>query len=135
MSELKVASCFEFEKVLRGKSNKLFYSKDEADKVIAELEEKLAAAQLVLRLNKPEALYSNLDTMNRLSHEIDVVARRERHQKYKRCLAMAKYCDMGLTCYNEKLDSYSCERAEFFYKWLNRWWKLAEKFKPNKEAK
>ena len=35
MSELKVASCFEFEKVLSGKSNKLFYLKSEADKVIA----------------------------------------------------------------------------------------------------
>ena len=88
MKELKVASCFEFEKVLSGKSNKLFYSKGEADKEIAELEEKLAAAQLVLRLNKPEALYSNLDTMNRLSHEIDVVARRER--KLKRALWLAR---------------------------------------------
>ena len=37
MSELKVASCFEFEKVLRGKSNKLFYPKSEVDAVIAEL--------------------------------------------------------------------------------------------------
>jgi len=36
MSELKAASCFEFEKVLSGKSNKLFCSKSEADKVIAE---------------------------------------------------------------------------------------------------
>ena len=34
MTELKVASCFELEKVLTGKSNKLFYSKSEADKVI-----------------------------------------------------------------------------------------------------
>ena len=38
MSELKVASCFEFEKVLRGKSNKLFYPKSEVDAVIAELQ-------------------------------------------------------------------------------------------------
>ena len=37
MSELKVASCFEFEKVLRGKSNKLFYPKSEVDAAIAEL--------------------------------------------------------------------------------------------------
>lgn len=55
-----------------------------------------------------------------------------RHQKYKRCLSMVKYCDMGLTYYNEKLDSFSCERADFFYKWYNRWWKLAEKFKEAK---
>ena len=37
MSELKVASCYEFEKVLRGKSNKLFYPKSEVDAAIAEL--------------------------------------------------------------------------------------------------
>ena len=37
MSELKVSSCFEFEKVLRGKSNKLFYPKSEVDAFIAEL--------------------------------------------------------------------------------------------------
>ena len=37
MSELKVASCYEFEKVLRGKSNKLFYHKSEVDAAIAEL--------------------------------------------------------------------------------------------------
>lgn len=39
MIELKVASCFELEKVLSGKSNKLFYSKGEADAVIAELKD------------------------------------------------------------------------------------------------
>ena len=45
MSELKVASCFEFEKVLRGKSNKLFYPKSEVDAYIAELKAKLEDVQ------------------------------------------------------------------------------------------
>ena len=45
MSELKVASCFEFEKVLRGKSNKLFYHKSEVDAAIAELKAKLEDVQ------------------------------------------------------------------------------------------
>lgn len=45
MSELKVASLFEFEKVLQGRSNKLFYSKSEVDNVIAELETRLSAIQ------------------------------------------------------------------------------------------
>ena len=49
--------------------------------------------------------------------------------KYKRCISMMKYCDMGLTYYNEKLDSFSCQRADFFYKWYNIWYKLAYKFK------
>ena len=64
------------------------YPKSEADEVIAELEMKLAAAQLAQRLNKPEALFSNLETMGRLSHERDVVARRER--KLKRALWLAR---------------------------------------------
>ena len=37
MSEPKVASSFEFEKVLSGKSNKLFYAKSEVDKEIHRL--------------------------------------------------------------------------------------------------
>lgn len=66
--------------------------------------------------------------------EVEIAEKDEelRHHKYKRCLAMVKYCDMGLTYYNEKLDSFSCERADFFYKWYNRWWKLAKKFKEAK---
>ena len=63
-----------------------FYLKSEADKVIAEkddeiaeLKMKLAAVQQVLRFNKPEALYSNMETMSRLTHEKYVVERRERH--------------------------------------------------------
>ena len=54
MSELKVASLFEFEKVLSGRSNKLFYSKAEADKVIEELKaenERLKAKLESVRAN------------------------------------------------------------------------------------
>ena len=79
----------------------LVYRKSEADKVIAELEEnhkkeveqllieiaelknKLAAAQQVLRLNKPEALFADCETMSRLSHEKNVVAREASEQKAK----------------------------------------------------
>ena len=42
MSELKIASIFELEKVLKGSSNKLFYSKSEADKVIKEKDKEIA---------------------------------------------------------------------------------------------
>lgn len=101
-----------------------YYRKDEADKVISELEMKLAAAQQVLRLNKPEALYSNLETMGRLKHQIDVVERRELHQKRKRCLAMAKYCEL-------KEDEFG---GDFAKRWLKRWLALAEKFKLNKST-
>ena len=45
MKELKVASCFEFEKVLRGRSNKLFYSKSDVDNAIAELKSALKESE------------------------------------------------------------------------------------------
>ena len=54
MSELKVASCFEFEKVLRGKSNKLFYPKSEVDAAIAELKRKNRKLKRALWLARAE---------------------------------------------------------------------------------
>ena len=102
--------------------------KSEADKVIAELEMKLAAVQQVLRFNKPEALYSNLETMSRLSHEIDIVARRERHQKYKRCLAMAWWCSAELGMLVSTWES----KIKHYKRWQQRWLELAEKFKEDK---
>lgn len=118
------------------------YLKSEADKVIAELEMKLAAAKLVLRLNEPEALYSNLDTMSRLNHKIDVVERRELHQKYKRCLAMAMWCKSKSKIYNEfaadeseYMPSYEARfrsKAVLYQKWAMRWLGLAKKFKEMK---
>lgn len=54
MSELKVSSCFEFEKVLRGKSNKLFYPKSEVDAAIAELKAENRRLQRALWLARAE---------------------------------------------------------------------------------
>ena len=103
----------------------LYYLKSEADKVIADLEMKLTIAQQTLRLNKPESLYSNLETMGRLSHEIDVVSRRERHQKHKRCLAMAKKCDASMAYFGEFYDDASKRMVDHYYKWRGRWYELA----------
>ena len=111
------------------------YLKSEADKVIAELKMKLAATQQVLRLNKPEALYSDLETIGRLKHETDVVARRERHHKYKRCLEMASWCDeVMMSC---ELRGYAVHRIwanrhQWAMRWKYRWLELAKKFKEEK---
>lgn len=51
------------------------------------------------------------------------------HQKYKRCLAMEKYCEAMRGHY------LSYEEPKWYRKWSERWQGLAEKFKPNKEAK
>jgi hypothetical protein len=142
MSELKVYHCNK-----RHNEYTEFYLKSEADKVIAELEMKLAAAKLVLRLNEPEALYSNLDTISRLNHKIDVVERRELHQKYKRCLAMARWCEdkvdaikngymiSGITDRYGVMTTCPPEcnpKFSFYEKWHRRWLELAEKFKEAK---
>jgi hypothetical protein len=108
------------------------YLKPEADKVIAELEMKLAAAKLVLRLNEPESLYSNLDTISRLNHKIDVVERRELHQKYKRCLAMARWCASRSASWCLDPADEQLHKSEFYDKWKHRWLELAEKFKEAK---
>lgn len=47
-----------------------------------------------------------------------------RHQKYKRCLAMAQRC-MDAQCETE-------QDAEFLVRWEHRWLTLAEKFKGAK---
>lgn len=81
------------------------YLKSEADKVIADLGQKLAAAQQMLRLNK-----------------------------YKRCLAMARWCDeVMMSC---ELRGYAVHRIlankhQWAMRWKYRWLTLADKFKPN----
>ena len=66
------------------------------------------------------------DNMFYLKSEADEVIR---HQKYKRCLAMAKWC-------NDRwiLDDclYELGKTRFYERWENRWLKLAEKFKEAK---
>ena len=124
-----------------------YYLKSEADKVIAELELEVARAKLVLRLNKPEALYSNLETMSRMNHKINVVERRERHHKYKRCLARVEACkDKVDTITNGYIVSSvntqngvmttcppECNpKFSFYKKWHKRWLELAKKFKEAK---
>ena len=154
MSELKAVHAFDvYEAYTKTGDDDAaqVYIKSEADKVIAELEMKLAAAKLVLRLNEPKALYSNLDTMSRLNHKIDVVERRELHQKYKRCLAMAMWCEAtALWCYqaaNTLPAGFHAtlygkpvmiepnrlfNRYALLTKWSARWSELAEKFKEAK---
>lgn len=52
-------------------------------------------------------------------------------QKRKRCLAMAKACASRVVVWategNEK-------KSDWYWKWKEKWRKLAEKFKPNSTA-
>ena len=84
-----------------------YYLKSEADKVITKLKEKLVE-----------------QTTLRVWAEIQL-----RHNKYKRCLAMAKWCERKrIDAANYRIPR---QKWDFYDKWQNRWLELAEKFKHN----
>lgn len=98
-----------------------FYLKSEADEVIAELKKACK--------DKDDWC---LHTLKEL-----------RHQKYKRCLAMARWCAKNVDHLNSEgyiyeKQGYTNELAdcikgtEFYHKWYNYWSKLVEKFKEAK---
>ena len=51
------------------------------------------------------------------------------HQKYKRCLAMAKWCRTSARC-DEGLGAF--KYRDWYWKWFERWLELAELFKEAK---
>lgn len=62
-----------------------------------------------------------------------------RRQKYKRCLAMAEMCKARYDEEDAKVNGcgasweYISKEMKYWERWRNRWLKIAEKFKPNKE--
>ena len=97
------------------KYRRAVYDKSEADKVIAELEEKLKYSRNARKYWRKEYLIEYKECC---------------HQKYRRCLAMARWCWAV-----KELNRYGDQDyMDFAEKWHNRWLELAEKFKPNKEA-
>jgi hypothetical protein len=99
----------------------LVYLKSEADKVIAELQKQVH--------DYAQGLYV-------IQARADKDAR---HQKYKRCLAMAKWCDeVMMSC---ELRGYAVHRIwanrhQWAMRWKYRWLELAEKFKlPERKFK
>ena len=101
----------------------LVYLKYEADKVIAELEKKLD----LYKRGWEESDKNNAYLYAQL-----------RYHKYKRCLAMAKWCESEV--YNIMrtplcdMDEHEGWRHddEFWQRWQNRWLELSEKFKEVK---
>ena len=117
MSELNV-----YHHELRHNEYDEFYLKYEADKVIAELKQKINEAQTELELWRDGSIISE-------SHQKELDEKR--HSDYKRCLAMAMWCRL------KRLDAadYRIPRKkwEFYDKWYKRWLKIAEKFKGKEE--
>ena len=134
MSELKVASCFEFEKVLTGKSNKLFYPKSEVDKLIAELEKE----RDWLAKDRAQA-YDDLEKRAQLNIKQEESVR---HQKYKRCLNMANWCFTRSNFFfvvgrseGGRFAEERFRRSNLYSKWHKRWLKIAEQFKEAANAR
>ena len=90
--------------------NTMYYIKSEADRYIAELQ---SANQL----------------------EIDEWYNKLMHQKYKRCVAMAKWCEAKVYNIRRKplcdMDDHEGWQHddEFWQRWHNRWLELAEHYK------
>ena len=51
-----------------------------------------------------------------------------RKQKYKRCLAMAEWCDSNCDWYYSIGEEF-IDRVDFYRKWRDRWFEIAEHFK------
>ena len=109
------------------------YLKSEADKVIAEKDKEITE----LKEQVHEYALGSYVMQARAEKEA-------RHDKYKRCLAMARWCRI-----HDEITQLESERlglsqralfieyrrkAMWWNKWRKRWLELAEKFKPNKST-
>lgn len=131
MSELKVASCFEFEKVLRGKSNKLFYPKSEVDAAIAELKAKLEDVQATAYTESVDAGMEN----RRLKRAL-WLARAER--AYVTTLLWNVYCYQNNCLYfrdfmNEKCNPFRDLPKKTAMEWSNLWESIETKCRAKAE--
>lgn len=90
------------------------YLKSEADKMIAEKDKEIAESK-----NYADEVNKDFELVDNQNERLLKIVR---HQKYKRCLAMAKWCLREyLNC-----DKY---KITFWLKWRRRWLELAEVFK------
>jgi len=109
--------------------------KSEADKVIAELKDKLRHYPIMAALlesDKREIAELKKEKEYTLEHTTEVFNAQEkelRHQKYRRCLAMAKLCNEKWLVHNfAEIPT----KLGFYDKWEKRFIELAEKFKEAK---
>lgn len=133
MSELKrhhINQVMDMHNLTRGEMGFSFvYYADEADKVIADLEEshKKEVEQLLMEIVKLKADYKEacgrLQTANLIKDEQLAATH---HHKYKRCKAKAEACMHKRWRTDEGFDYARSTRH------MNKWLELAEKFKEAK---
>ena len=103
-----------------------YYLKSEADKVIAELKAQKAQAEddcaywKMSEGNAANAMHETEEYAMQLYNEL-------RHNKYKRCLLIAKWCfEKSYSTTLVKYDKESGYRLNFYDWWGNCWLALAE---------
>lgn len=102
------------------KYRRAVYDKSEVDKVIAELRAQIVQADTGCDKALKEKLVEHAALREWAELQL-------RYQKYKRCLAMAMWCDAEMYAY----PSFGTEspKEKWWQKWHNRWLAIAEKFK------
>ena len=115
MSELKVYHCNEWHNEYTE-----FYLKSEADEVIAEKDREIEVQKRLRNM----ALASVPNVLK--------VMKIIQHQKYKRFVAMYHYCAIK-ALYELDFKGNDVE-WKWYSKWMHKWFKLAENFKPNNQT-
>ena len=133
MSELKVyvkpIKTNMFGKMIVGQS---YYLKSEADKVIAKKDAEIAELKKKLMpcLNGDCILTCEVvEKYGKENAELKAELDGKRHSDYKRCLAMAKWCEACSFAWSFIPEDDEVHKSDFYGKWKLRWMKLAEKFK------
>lgn len=117
---------------------KSYCLKSEADNVIADLEKshKMEVEQLLMEIAElKEKLKNSRNARKYWRKEYLIEHKEARHQKYKRCLAMAEWCNSGMV-----VETFACfrprstkevwrEEHKYWAKWRKIWFELAMKFK------
>ena len=131
MSELKAKHAYtidEIESICSHAEGDEYYLKSEADKVIAELKEKH-------KTEVKELLCLIRDKENNFNRAFDSVEKELRHHKYKRCLAMAEWCNANcmhtvLLIGHKIMPHWEWRiKTNYWYKWRKIWFELYKKFK------
>ena len=142
MSELRYYKLFyrtsaltspEFISVVEFGKDDEVYLKSEADKVIAEKEDRLHNVSGILKETREWLIESQKLHKRCADNEVKVI----RHQKYRRCLAMADYAMYHhfrmLYIYGKSLDNDKAVfKINYGLRWRSRWLALADRFKETK---
>lgn len=115
--------------VRSGNDTGKFYLKSEVDKVladnnkdIAELTDKLQNVSEILKETREWLIESQKMHKRCADNAVKII----RHHKYKRCLAMAMWCESEMNYWYDSTMREQCPRFKFYEKWYKRWLELAE---------